>query len=275
MASASDAAPAESALPAMPQVPPMLNFVPSADDLVAYEWKGVDLSIPTSEFGEAWAHNMFGKHWKQTNAFLTARVLRKVRRSKNKEQTWELIVNYDKSKYKKNAQYLYDRAKDPEAIKEQLKSQAAAARAADEAKAAGAAATPVVAASATAESQPAEEPSPQNSDKPATPLVDPTTAAKKRKPKKNVVGPNPRQLRQELPPLQLLSRTTLERRLRMKTAPVRPRNPRARRLRATRSRWRDRRRSSGSMRVRTRTSREPRAQMSKIQASRRSHPPRF
>ena len=75
--------------------------------------------------------------------FLKALVLRKVRKSKNKEQTRELIVAYDKSKYKKNAQYLYDRAKDPEAVKEQLKSKAAALRAADEAKTADAAAAAV------------------------------------------------------------------------------------------------------------------------------------
>ena len=177
MASTSDAAPPETDPPGWCAAGPMLNFVPTADDLLGFEWKGVQLSIPTKEFGEAWANNTLGKNWKVERPFLKALVVRKVRKSKNKEQTWELIVAYDASKYKKNAQYLYDRAKDPEAVKEQLKSKAAALRAADEAKTADAAAAAVAPVPATPAAQPADEPSIQNSDEAAIPLVAPTKKA--------------------------------------------------------------------------------------------------
>ena len=105
-------------LPRMPGV--ALDLPPTIEELTRFPWLDAVLQIPTQEFGLNWATQTFGEDWQTSMPFLRAVVTKKMRQSKTKVQRWVVVVDYDKSQIKRDAQYLYDRIEDQDYLKDFL-----------------------------------------------------------------------------------------------------------------------------------------------------------
>ena len=99
---------------------PAVDLPPSIEQLNGFPWVDAQLQIPTGEFGLGWAEATFGAQWQETMPFLVAVVTKKCRRSKINGQRWTILVDYDSSEIKRDAQYMYDRLEDREYLKDFL-----------------------------------------------------------------------------------------------------------------------------------------------------------
>ena len=120
MASTPQQEPAAGDLPRMPHVAPATDLPPTIESLSGFFWVNAVLHIPTGEFGSGWASETFGAEWQETMPFLKAAITRKIRFSKTNGQRWLVIVDYDKSEFKRDTQYLYDRIEDRDYLKKFL-----------------------------------------------------------------------------------------------------------------------------------------------------------
>jgi hypothetical protein len=104
----------------MPRVEQAVDLPPSINSLSRFPWVDAVLQIPTQEFGLNWAVQTFGEDWQTSMPFLRAVVKKKMRHSKINGQHWVVIVEYDKTELKRDAQYLYDRIEDQDYLEDFL-----------------------------------------------------------------------------------------------------------------------------------------------------------
>ena len=100
---------------------PAVDLPPTIEELIGFPWVDAVLQIPTQKFGLNWATQTFGEVWQTVMPFLRAVVTKRMRKSKSKPQRWVMVVDYDKSQIKREAQYLYDRFEDKDYLKDFLK----------------------------------------------------------------------------------------------------------------------------------------------------------
>ena len=145
------------------------------------------LQIPTGEFRVDWAKQTFGAQWQEKMPFLEAVVTKRLMNSKAHGQRWVVVVEYESSEIKQDAQYTYDCLEDRDYLKDFLQPKLPVA-------------ADVVAASSNGTAAPSVEDSPGPSKKPpqvmnnaaaATKVADPSvpgSAAPKPDKAKNVAG---------------------------------------------------------------------------------------
>ena len=93
---------------------------PTIEVLSGFPWVDAQLQIPTGEFGSDCAKETFGAGWQLERPFLKAVVTKKCRNSKTNGQRWTIVVEYDSSEIKRDAQYMYDCLEDRDYLKDFL-----------------------------------------------------------------------------------------------------------------------------------------------------------